>query len=63
MTFILESTGEMFFELPYAGAPVTVYGASSEEKPIDVADGSVFIETDSQKTYMRDKKNAQWRVW
>lgn len=41
---------------------VTIYGSSSESKPIDgISDGSVFIETDTQKIYMFDEANSQWR--
>ena len=41
---------------------VTIYGAHSETKPvIGIADGSVFIETDTHDVYMFDEKNTTWR--
>lgn len=44
---------------------VTFYGSSSNDKPTDetIANGSVFIETDTQKVYMFDETNKTWREW
>lgn len=44
---------------------VTFYGSSSHSKPTDatIANGSVFIETDTQKVYMFDETNKTWREW
>lgn len=40
---------------------VTIYGESNETKPLNYADGSVFIETDTHDMYMFDKANEIWR--
>ena len=40
----------------------TFYGSSNDDKPTaGVADGSVFIETDTQYVYMFDEENETWR--
>ena len=56
MFYVFEAHGT-----PEEGDLATIYGNSSEEKPVDVADGSVFVETDTQKVYMLDKDGPQWR--
>ena len=58
MFYVFEAHGS-----PNEGDLVTIYGASTEAKPTDVADGSVFVETNTKKIYMWDDKNAQWREW
>lgn len=40
--------------------PVEVYGLSSDEKPTDVCNASVFYEMDTKKMFMFDEKNQQW---
>ena len=41
---------------------LTIYGSSQEQKPTtNVADGSVYIETDTLKVYMFDETNTTWR--
>lgn len=42
---------------------VTIYGASSDTKPTNYADGSIFIETNTKDVYMYDEKNSTWRKW
>lgn len=41
---------------------VTIYGNSQEQKPTtDIADGSVFVETDTHDVYMFDEAAQTWR--
>lgn len=41
---------------------VTIYGSSSDTKPSKgIADGSVFIETDTHDVYMYDETATIWR--
>lgn len=60
MPFIVNesSEGESYF-----GELITEYGPSTAPKPVTCADGSVFIETDTQKVYMFDETNKTWREW
>ena len=40
----------------------TIYGSSQEQKPTTgIADGSVFIETDTHDVYMYDEAAETWR--
>lgn len=39
---------------------VTIYGASTDTKPTDYRDGSIFVETDTHDVYMWDEKNETW---
>lgn len=42
-------------------ALVTIYGNSSDDKPTDgIANGSVFIETDTKKLYIYDESAEEW---
>lgn len=41
--------------------PMVIYGASTDEKPTEYRDGSIFIETDTHKIFMFDEKNSTWR--
>lgn len=47
-------------------APHEFFGLSKDEKPVGtvngvkVANGSIFIEIDTQKTYMFDEENQIW---
>ena len=36
---------------------------SSDEKPTDVANGSVLIEMDTGTAYMFDEENGEWRAF
>lgn len=44
---------------------VTIYGTSTDDKPTDetIANGSIFVETDTQKVFMYDEENTTWREW
>lgn len=42
---------------------VTIWGSSNETKPTKYANGSVWIDTDTQKVYIYDAKNSVWREW
>ena len=43
----------------------TFYGNSEEDKPTtaDIADGSIFIETDTHAIYMYDATAEEWKEW
>ena len=42
---------------------VTIYGNSGDEKPVaGISDGSVFVETDTQKVFLFDETNKTWRL-
>ena len=36
------------------------YGLSTDAKPLDVCNASVFYEMDTKKVYMFDETNKQW---
>lgn len=36
---------------------------STDEKPTNVANGSILLEMDTSKLYMFDAANSTWRVW
>ncbi len=38
-------------------------GTSSDTKPLDCANGSVFIEMDTATMYFFDGENHTWRAW
>ena len=38
------------------------HGLSTDEKPMDIANGCVFIEMDTFKVFMFDKENQRW-IW
>lgn len=40
---------------------VELAGLSTDVKPTDCANGSVFIEMDTKKLYFFDETNSQWR--
>lgn len=42
---------------------VTVWSSSDKPKPTYYANGSVWIDTDTQKVYIYDSKNSIWREW
>ena len=43
----------------------TFYGNSEEDKPVtsDIADGSIFVETDTHDIYMFDADATEWKEW
>lgn len=43
----------------------TFYGSNTESKPTtaDVADGSVWVNTDDGTVYMYDESATTWRIW
>jgi len=43
------------------GYRVKLYGRHDDEKPTDVADGSIFLEMDTAKVFMFDAVNVEWR--
>ena len=45
------------------GRPVTYYGLSTDVKPTDAANGSVFVEMDTSTIYFYDLENETWRAW
>lgn len=40
--------------------PSEMYGLGSDEKPVDVANASVFYEMDTKKVYLFDGENKRW---
>ena len=44
-------------------AATTYYGLSTDTKPLDVANGSAFIEMDTSKLYFFDAENPIWYQW
>ena len=44
-----------------AGYRVKLYGRSTDTKPSDVADGSVFLEMDTARVFMFDAEASVWR--
>lgn len=40
--------------------PVIISGLSTDEKPLDVANGSRFDELDTGKSYRYDEENRKW---
>lgn len=36
---------------------------STDEKPTNVANGSILLEMDTSKLYMFDAANSTWREW
>lgn len=42
--------------------PVFISGLSTDEKPLDVANGSRFDEMDTGKSYRFDEENKKWLV-
>lgn len=39
---------------------VELYGLSTDEKPVDVGNASIFYEMDTHKIFMFDKENGIW---
>ncbi len=42
------------------GAAEKYFGLSTDTKPTEVANGSVFLEMDTSKLYLYDAQNAEW---
>lgn len=40
---------------------IEMRGLSTDNKPIEAANGTVFIEIDTGKLYMFDAENSQWK--
>lgn len=45
----------------YGGQTPEFRGLSTDEKPTDCPNGSVFFEMDTGKAYTFDVENSQWR--
>ncbi len=43
------------------GSAAEYYGLSTDAKPTEIANGSVFFEMDTSKVYLYDAENAEWR--
>ena len=43
----------------YLGA-TTLYGLSTDDKPVTFGNGSIFIEIDTGDSYMFDAENSVW---
>ena len=43
--------------------PITVFGLSTDAKPVDVLNGSMFIESDTSSIYFFDQEGAAWLQW
>ena len=41
----------------------TYYGLSTDTKPLNVANGSSFVEMDKSKLYFFDAENQIWHQW
>ena len=44
----------------YGVTPSEMRGLSTDAKPLDVGNASVFLEMDTGKAFMFDKENKQW---
>ena len=43
--------------------PHDLYGLSTDTKPTDVPNGSVFVEMDTSTIYGFDEENTTWEEW
>ena len=43
--------------------PHDLYGLSTDTKPTDVPNGSVFVEMDTSTIYVFDEENTTWEEW
>ena len=41
----------------------TIFGLSSDTKPLNVNNGTCFIEMDTSTIYFYDAENEQWCEW
>ena len=44
----------------YGGVPAEIYGLSTDIKPTDVRNASVFDEMDTKKIFLFDEENGVW---
>ena len=44
----------------YGKTPSELYGLSTDVKPTDVNNASVFYEMDTKKVFLFDEQNGQW---
>ena len=42
-------------------AAVELYGLSTDSKPTDEQNGTLFLEMDTSKVFIYDEANTQWR--
>lgn len=47
----------------YDGSVYQYVGLSTDDKPTDVYNGSVFLEIDTNKVYFYDEDGADWLEW
>ena len=40
-----------------------IYGLSTDTKPTDVPNGSLFVEMDTSKLYLFDEGSGTWQEW
>lgn len=43
--------------------PKEVYGLSTDTKPTDVPNGSIFVEMDTSTIYVFDEASSDWLAW
>lgn len=43
--------------------PLDLHGVSTETKPVNVPNGSVYVEFDTSKLYFFNKDDAEWLEW
>ena len=43
--------------------PKELYGLSTDTKPTDVPNGSIFVEMDTSKLYVFDEESRVWTEW
>ena len=44
----------------YGVTPSEIYGLSTDTKPLDVNNASIFYEMDTKKIYLFDEQNGVW---
>ena len=49
--------GDLCYEHQYQ---INIYGSSSDEKPLNVPDATVFMEKDTGKVFCFDKETQTW---
>ena len=45
------------------GGSWTYFGLSTDEKPTDCPNGSLFVEMDVARLYLFDAEGASWKEW
>ena len=43
--------------------PMEIYGKSTDSKPTDVLNGSIFVEMDTSSIYVFDGATSTWLPW